>query len=132
MRLQPFWPTTSKAAIAGLSVLLAIGLLSDLYGWPARRDRPSRASECQKIVSQEVQLTKEQLLKLLVIAEGNKRDRIRQILPTPYCTLPTLQIRAGAQSQREAYPLAFDPTTWLIILYEGDQYTGYRFALRSP
>ena len=130
MRSPKHWKSRSKSAIAGLSILLAIGLLGDLYGLPTWRDRPSFATECQKIVSQDVRLTKEQLLKLLVIAEGDKRDRIRQIVPSPYCTLQTLQIRAGAQSQREAYPLAFDPNTWLVILYEGDQYTGYRFAVQ--
>jgi hypothetical protein len=44
--------------------------------------------------------------------------------------LASLQIRAGATSLREAYPLEFDPQTWLVLLYEGDQYTGYRFATR--
>ncbi len=134
MRSPKPWNSHSKSAIAGLSLLLAIGLLGDLYGlptdWLPWRDRPNIATECQKIVSQDVRLTKDQLAKLLAIVEGDKRDRVRQIVPSPYCTLQTLQIRAGAQSQREAYPLAFDPNTWLVILYEGDQYTGYRLAVQ--
>ncbi|NJP12002.1 MAG: hypothetical protein HC866_23115 [Leptolyngbyaceae cyanobacterium RU_5_1] len=29
-----------------------------------------------------------------------------------------------------AYPLAFDPQTWFIVLYEGDEYAGYSFSFR--
>jgi hypothetical protein len=50
----------------------------------------------------------------------------------PYCRLSELEVRAGVRAQREAYPLAFDPQTWFVVLYEGDQYTGYSFSFRHP
>jgi hypothetical protein len=46
----------------------------------------------------------------------------------PYCKLPTLNVRAGVEAEREAYPLEFDPATTLVILYENDEYAGYRFS----
>ena len=56
------------------------------------------------------------------------KTRVRQIVSEPYCQLPTLKVRSGVDAEREAYPLAFDPGTTLVILYENDEYAGYRFS----
>lgn len=127
---QEHWGTLAKRAIAGLTILLGVSALTDVYGLPSFRARPTFAASCQAIVSKEARLTKQQLAQLLTISEGDNRDRIRAIVKEPYCQLQTLQIRAGTPAQREAYPLEFEPDTWLVILYEGEQYTGYRFAVQ--
>lgn len=122
------WATLSRRVIAGGAVLLAIGVLLDMYGLPSFGNRRSFASACQGAAKSESTLAKEQLAQLLSIPEGAPKQRIRDVVKEPYCQLPDLQVRAGATAQREAYRLNFDSDTWLIVLYEGEQYTGYRFA----
>ena len=64
---------------------------------------------------------------LLAVPERDSKSRSREIIQEPYCTLSALNIRAGVEADREAYPLAFEPNTTLVILYENDEYAGYRF-----
>lgn len=124
-------PLLAKRLLAGGSVLLAVGLLMDLNFLPAfSRSRPRPDEVCQEVVQPQAKLSREQLARLLSISEGEKKQHLREILKEPYCELEALQIRVGATAQREVYPLAFDPQTWLIVLYEGDQYAGYRFNFR--
>lgn len=130
MKNHEFWSIFSQRAIAGGSVLLAFGLLFDVYGLPSFGSRKSVADSCQEVVKSEAILTKKQLAQLLTISEGDQKQRIREVAQEPYCKLQSLQIRAGATAQREAYPLDFDRNTWIVILYEGEQYTGYRFAVQ--
>ena len=83
--------------------------------------------ECEGTVNEKARLSREQLLKLLAVPERDNKERVRQIVQAPYCQLSTLQVRAGVDAVREAYPLEFDPETTLVILYENDEYAGYRF-----
>ncbi|MFK8182829.1 MAG: hypothetical protein AB8B99_05595 [Phormidesmis sp.] len=85
------------------------------------------AKTCEGTVTETAQLSREQLLQLLAIPERDSKARVRQIVKEPYCQLSTLQIRAGVDAVREAYPLAFDPETTLVVLYENEEYAGYRF-----
>lgn len=87
----------------------------------------SLAESCEDTITKTAQLSREQLLQLLAVPERDSKSKVRQILKEPYCQLSTLQVRAGVDAQREAYPLAFDPKTALVILYENDEYAGYRF-----
>ncbi|MEM6449219.1 MAG: hypothetical protein AAF703_02790 [Cyanobacteria bacterium P01_D01_bin.105] len=82
---------------------------------------------CEGDITETARLSREQLLQLLAVPERDSKTRIRQIAQAPYCQLSTLQVRAGVDAVREAYPLAFDPATILVILYENDEYAGYRF-----
>ena len=85
------------------------------------------ASACTSEVDESAQLSREQLLALLSVPERDSKSRIRQIVDAPYCQLSAINIRAGVAAEREAYPLAFDPDTTLVILYENEEYAGYRF-----
>ncbi|MBF2029767.1 MAG: hypothetical protein IGS48_23930 [Oscillatoriales cyanobacterium C42_A2020_001] len=117
-----------RRAIIGGTVLLALGMLLDMYGLPTFSSRRSFTASCQEILKSEAALSKTQVAQLLTVSEGDKKQRIREIVKEPYCKLPDLQIRAGATAQREAYPLDFERDTWVVVLYEGEQYTGYRFT----
>lgn len=121
----------SKRMMAVGSVLLAFGLFTDLQSRSqVSRRHKSIGESCQKVVHAEATLSKQQLARLLAVPEGGNKEQIREITKAPYCELGELQIRVGATAQREAYPLEFDPKTWLVILYEGEQYAGYRFAVQ--
>lgn len=123
-------PLISKQLLAAGAVLLAVGLLLDLHGLPSFLNKKSSGEPCQEVVQSQAKLSRQQLARLLTVPEGDKKQKVQEILKDPYCKLANLQVRAGATAQREAYPLEFEPQTWLVILYEGEQYAGYRFNIR--
>lgn len=113
--------------------LLALGLfLSDGLGrWGQGLIAKSFQQDlCQRMVQPSVSLSRQQLTQILTVAERSPKAAIRDQAPAPYCTLADLQVRAGVVAQREAYPLAFDPDTWLVLLYEGEEYAGYAFRFQ--
>ncbi len=115
------------------SLLIALVTAIALFWDPGRvfsrsSQKPNR--DCQEIVQPQAVLSREKLAQLLTIPERDSRERVRAIVAEPYCILPSLTIRAGVTAIREAYPLEFDPDTWLILLYEGEEYAGYRFIYR--
>ncbi|MEL6352016.1 MAG: hypothetical protein AAFR58_09635 [Cyanobacteria bacterium J06627_28] len=130
-----------KSLFAGGLILLMVGLVLDIQGLKSFISNPaafartplstpameSLSSTCTSDITESAQLSREQLLALLAVPERDSKSRIREIAQEPYCTLSTLNIRAGVEAEREAYPLAFDPNTTLVILYENDEYAGYRF-----
>jgi len=38
----------------------------------------------------------------------------------------------GVQVEREAYPLEFDPQTWFVLQYHGEEFVGFDFSFRQP
>ncbi|WP_121970699.1 hypothetical protein [Leptolyngbya sp. BC1307] len=132
-----------KPLLAGGLMFALIGILLDINGVKTLLSGPFRlsntasqnpsisrlAQECETEIVDSAQLSREQLLKLLAIPERDSKERVRQVVQSPYCQLSSLDIRAGVKAEREAYPLAFDPETTLVILYENDEYAGYRFKL---
>lgn len=120
-----------KSLLAGGMLFAGLGFLVDFRGiqrWVSNSSPARQAEEqCEAIVQTDARLSREQLAKLLTVPERDAKKSIRQIVSEPYCRLAPLQVRAGVQAEREAYPLAFDPSTQLVILYENEEYAGYRF-----
>lgn len=116
--------------VASLAMILA-SLLVDFDGLkkfsPAAKS-VSQQADCNTVISEAARLSREQLLQLLTIPERGAKEQVRQVVSEPYCQLPALQVRSGVTAEREAYPLAFDPGTSLVILYENNEYAGYRFS----
>ncbi len=87
--------------------------------------------QCAEIVTPDALLSRERILKLMTIAEGASKARVRGILKAPYCKLKPMTVRAGVAAEREVYPLEFDPKIWAIILYEDDNYVGVRLVPKT-
>ena len=85
---------------------------------------------CQTMISSQTVLSRQQLAQLLSVPERENRQAIGTIAKDPYCTLAEMEVRAGVIAERAAYPLAFDPNTWLIVLYEDEEYVGYGFKFQ--
>ncbi len=134
-----------KPLIAGGLMFSLIGILFELSGAKAlvsnqilfttssasasSSSAPALASTCETAITKSATLSREQLLALLAIPERESKEKVRQIVKEPYCQLSKIEIRAGVAAEREAYPLEFDPKTTLVLLYENDEYAGYRFKL---
>ena len=109
---------------------IALGSASLNIGHWFQASAASRKDLCQTVKQSSVVLSREQLAQLLTVAERANRKAVRDIVKAPYCTLPAMEVRAGIEAEREAYPLAFDPSTWLVVLYEGEEYAGYGFSFQ--
>ncbi len=121
-----------KPLLAGGLVLVIVGFIQNAGGvrqWMSAT-QPSQPQDCEAIVRSDARLSREQLASLLTIPERDPKAAVRKIVSEPYCRLPQLQVRSGVVAEREAYPLAFDPNTQLVILYENDEYAGYRFRFQ--
>jgi hypothetical protein len=91
--------------------------------------RPIEA--CQGEVHPDIVLSREKLAEFLTVSEREPKTRVQEILQQSYCQLPAIAVRAGVVAERDVYPLAFDPHTWLIVLYEGEEYAGYQFQFQQ-
>ncbi|PSN16631.1 hypothetical protein C7271_20145 [filamentous cyanobacterium CCP5] len=89
-----------------------------------------QADLCQQQVQPQSFLSRDQLSKLLEIPEQSSKATIQEAIAEPYCIMAPSSYREGVPAQREAYPLEFDPSTWLIVLYENEEYAGYDFSFR--
>lgn len=120
-----------KPLVAASLAMILAALLVDfnrLQTFLSLTTPTSQQATCNTVVSDDAKLSREQLATLLTIPERDTKSRIRQIVSEPYCQLPALKVRSGVDAEREAYPLAFDPGTTLVILYENNEYAGYRFS----
>ena len=121
----------SKSLIAASLAMIFAALLVDVDRlktlWVVT-NTSSQPASCNNVVSDQAKLSREQLATLLTIPEQDTKERVREVVSEPYCALPTLKVRSGVDAEREAYPLAFDPGTTLVILYENNEYAGYRFS----
>lgn len=119
-----------KSLMAGGVVITAALVLIDfqnMRAWLGRSHSKVNDKACEEYVQTEATLSRGQLAELLTIPERDSKERVRQVVSEPYCRLSDLTVRAGATAEREAYPLEFDPKTQLVILYEDNEYAGYRF-----
>jgi len=133
-------PAAAARPTAGLKPLIASALVlaaaaAVVLDVPALGSRLSSAEPatpavgCTAVVEPTARLSREQLAKLLTVPERDPKASITDIVAAPYCRLPEIEVRSGVVAVREVYPLAFDPSTRLVILYENDEYAGYRFTL---
>ncbi|MEO0757128.1 MAG: hypothetical protein AAFY78_09675 [Cyanobacteria bacterium J06648_16] len=117
-------PRTAWLAGGSMAFLAAIAVL------PAQL-RPEAShtvstAVCQTVVQSEARLSRDQLSKFLALPQQASKTAVQEVIQGPYCQLPG----TPEASNREAYPLAFDPDTWFVVQYAGDVYTGYEFTFR--
>ena len=92
---------------------------------PAVANNPYAASPVQdqcQIVDPEAMLSREQLSRLIHLAEGNSTDAMRDLAGLPYCFVGNV----------EYFPLDVDRETWVGIRYNSaGTYQGYLFSTRN-
>lgn len=117
----------ARYALAGGSMLAAGLLLTDLR---QVLQPPVDKSVCQQVIQSKSVLSRDELTRLMNVPERSDKAIVRSIVSEPYCKLAPLEVRANVPADREAYPLAFDPKTWIVVLYEGNEYAGYDFVFQ--
>ena len=121
---RPWYKVITSSVLMLRSFSLGLGLRFQARAAAAKQHL------CQNIVASQTVLSRQQLGQLLTIPERENRQAIEAIAKDPYCTLTAIEVRAGVMAERSVYPLAFDPNTWLIVLYEDEEYAGYGFKFQ--
>lgn len=118
-----------QVLMAGGSVLaLAALLITPNLG--KEQVQESSPFTCVKIEQTRALVSRDRLKALLEIDLQAPKATVQELLKQPYCVMAAGKTEAGQPTDREAYPLEFDPQTWLVVLYEGDRYAGYDFRFR--
>ncbi|MBE9155477.1 hypothetical protein IQ265_01270 [Nodosilinea sp. LEGE 06152] len=122
-------PQPRQVLVAGGSVLALAALLIS----PNINQEQAPEAEAFTCIRQEQPkslVSRDQVKKLLETDLQAPKATVQEFLNAPYCVLSPGKTEAGLPAEREAYPLEFDPQTWLVVLYDGDRYVGYDFRFR--
>ncbi|MEM8504522.1 MAG: hypothetical protein AAF716_15370 [Cyanobacteria bacterium P01_D01_bin.1] len=101
-------------------------------------------SNCLEVIQSGAEMSRGEISTLITLPVGSPKQSVRQAISEPYCTLPIETTEAtekqdakssseqgvSASTEREAYPLAFDPEVWVVLNYESGKYTSYDFVFR--
>lgn len=117
-----------KYMLAGSTVVAAMGLIIEPQTLMAKFAPTSAA--CQQVVQPQAVLSRDRLSQLLQLPQQTPKDQVQQVIQQPYCQLANRKPADGSPIRQDAYPLAFDPHTWLIVTYNGDTYSDYSFSFR--
>lgn len=122
-------PQPRQVIVAGGSMLALAALLIS-PNLNKEKVQETEAFTCIRQEQPKAVVSRDQVKKLLETELQAPKATVQEFLQTPYCVLSPGKTEAGLPADREAYPLAFDPQTWLVVLYEGDRYAGYDFRFR--
>ncbi len=125
----PARPQSRQVLMAGGS-MLALAALVITPQLKTSQVQPAEPFTCIKQENTKALASRDQLKSLLEIELQSPKSTVQSLLQQPYCVLSPGKTEAGQPADREAYPLEFDPQTWLVVLYEGDRYAGYDFRFR--
>jgi hypothetical protein len=128
---HPLIHFTPKQLIGSSALLLVtLGLISEFKGFPALSSTgsPSANTRCNQVQQPQARLSDQQFLAVLNLPRGQDKTKVRTVIPAPYCTLPNAQMRQGATSDRELYPLARNSAISVVLLYEDNQYVDYQIV----
>ena len=142
---QPIRKSPQKGAIATGSVAtLALLIIVPSQVFSQATAQSDRNGTCQEVIRSGAEISREALFHLLSVPAGATNESVRELIGAPYCLLPSesnkaseardaesnLEANPQALTVREAYPLAFDPSAWIVVNYSENAYAGYDFVFK--
>lgn len=98
---------------------------------PAAPTVAGQAEPCVQMWRTSARMSRKQLEMVMQLRRGALWEEVVQVIGTPYCQLaPTVYA-----PRRDAYPMAFDPSTWLVLEYDRAvtfQHYDFTFNNRQP
>jgi hypothetical protein len=88
------------------------------------------ADVCIKQVDKQSLVSRDELKAVIDLDPSAAKDQVRNIVDQPHCVLEPRAAENGIQVEREAYPLEFDPQTWLVLQYQDSKLAGFDFSFR--
>ena len=113
-------------------LFISIAVLSGAIVWDSkimeRNTTKAPDLQCTAKAKTSQLLTASQLTELTQTREGTAKKTVQSRLPTAYCQLSNLSVRAGAVAQREVFQLS--SSSWMVVMYEGDRFMGSRQVIQ--
>jgi hypothetical protein len=128
-RPEPHQQLGMRLFLLGGALAVIAGLTMDVRESISIERANRRPQNCAGEVNADATISRDQLATFLTVSERGSKATVLDILQMPYCQLPSLEVRAGVPAERAVYRLAFDPQTWLVVLFEGEEYAGYQFQV---
>ncbi|MBU6228587.1 MAG: hypothetical protein KGQ93_02695 [Cyanobacteria bacterium REEB459] len=119
-------PPLKAVVLAGGSMLAAAMVGLSPHSGPVV-ESPTLTGECIKIEKTVNGLSRDRLKAMLALPVPAPQATLKSLLTSPYCVLKPSPNEQAEGLERQAYPLEFDPQTWLVVIYQGDLYQGYDF-----
>lgn len=128
--LQPAWITYSLQGLAAMGTFLLVGAV--LRNPPLRDVLRSSTQElrCSQPGQADKDVSRDQIAKLANLQSQQTRADVQALLGEPYCYVSSVKLPGGEDATGDVYPLAFDPQTWIVMLYSQDMYIGYQFEFK--
>jgi hypothetical protein len=108
-----------------ITPLLALGVTVALQNTISSA-QSTRPEACQVFISPNASITRDQLAAFLQLPENARKQDVQQALGMPRCKLAK-----RGEIDRHAYPLRFDPETWIIVEYSGAWMDTYTFTFHN-
>lgn len=107
----------------GMSVFTILDLLGEYPIFRNTAPIARKQTPCIGTTNLTVRISRATLAWLIAVPVGSAEREVMQGLGTPYCLLPD----ADGLIQ-VAYPCEWDPSTWIVIVFQKQQYAGYQFS----
>jgi hypothetical protein len=98
--------------------------------WRLPLPSSSQPLQCRGSIQPNNDLSRDQLTQLSQAESSMTQAELQALLGQPYCQVASLELPGGEKAVGEVYPLAFDPQTWLVVLYRDEAFVGYQFEFR--
>lgn len=113
-------------SIAGLSLLI----LSLLLSGPSQ---DPQAYSLDQVISADARMGRDGLQSLKGMSGKSGKQQVFEALGQPMGKLSNLSTKETGTLEQYAYPLAFEPSVQIVLLFKADtgQFVGYRFAFNG-
>jgi hypothetical protein len=92
--------------------------------------RDVKANTCIKQVEPESFMSRDELSALLKLDRPAGQAEVYKVIDQPFCVLGAKDGSTEANTERQAYPLEFDPQTWFVLNYKDGKFVDYDFLFQ--
>jgi hypothetical protein len=120
-----------RALVAGGSMLaLATLVVTPSINRADNALKTGTADVCIKQIDKQSLMSRDELKAILDLENNSPKANLQEIVAQPHCVLEARAGTDGVPVEREAYPLEFDPQTWFVLQYKGEEFVGFDFSFR--
>jgi hypothetical protein len=126
---RPWSQPTGRLVLAS-GTLVALATVFVNPGADSSTSKQASADTCIKQVQAESFLSRDELSQLLKLDTPTSQEEVYKVADQPFCVLAANHGSSEAGTERQAYPLEFDPRTWFVLNYEDGKFVDYDFLFR--
>jgi hypothetical protein len=124
------WAQPSGRLVLASGTLVALATVFVNPGADSSTSKQASADTCIKQVQTESFLSRDELSQLLKLDTPASQEEVYKVADQPFCVLAAKDGSSEAGTERQAYPLEFDPRTWFVLNYEDGKFVDYDFLFR--